>query len=318
MHNSYHIRAIIVIRFMSVLLLAGCARESTRTEASQEVVYPHPATASPIPVPSLEPTRTVPSPTTELPTLTIAATATLTPQQVLDEVRYLFDENGECALPCWWGIEPGETTWEGALTILSPLAMEIPPPWPLGGNSPSLASRVAYDLLIPVPRDIYPVRLNHRYVVQDDVVQKIELEIGKVDRYQLSKMLNDLGQPYEVWISTYSMTREGSLPFSAVLYYPEQAVLVRFDSEAEVEGDFVVGCPQDNSAFILVLWSVEKQYKSFEAAVNDTLWLGSFKNWNYQRLEDVTDIDPARFFEIFKVASNTSCIKSKAEHWPSP
>lgn len=61
-----------------------------------------------------------------------------------------------------------------------------------------------------MPRDIYPVRLHHRYVVQDDVVQKIELEMGEVVRYQLSKMLNDLGQPYEVWISTYSMTREQS------------------------------------------------------------------------------------------------------------
>ena len=318
MHHSYRIRAISVICFMIVLLLAGCARESAGTEASQEVASPHPATTSPIPTLSFEPTRTVPPPTATPPTPTTAATATLAPQQILDEVRYLFDENGGCSLPCWWGIEPGKTTWEEALAILSPLAMEIFPPWPLGGNSPSLASRIAYDILIPVSPDIYPVRLDHRYVVQDDVVQKIELEMGKVARYQLSKILNDLGQPYDVWISTYSMALEGSLPFSAMLYYPQQAVLVHFASEAEVEGDFVVGCPQDAPAFNLVLWRVEKQYKSFDAVVNDTLWLGSFNDWNYQRLENVTDIDPASFFETFKVAGNTTCIKSKAEHWPSP
>jgi len=318
-HNGYHIRAIIVLRFMSVLLLAGCARESAGTGASHEIAYPHPATASPIPTSSFEPTRTVLPPTADLPTPTIAATATLTPQQILDEVRHLFDENGGCALPCWWGIEPGKTTWEEALTILSPLAMRIFPPRIIP-NTAYLPTppEIAYDILIPVPRDIFPVRLGHRYVVQKDIVQKIEVEIGNVDSYRLSEMLNDLGQPHEVWISTYSKKHERSLPFTIVLYYPDQAVLVRFAGEAEVDGDFVVSCPQEYPVLALVLWSVDKQYKSFEAAVNDTLRLGPSRDWNYQRLEDVTDMNPASFFETFKVPETTACIKSKAEHWPSP
>lgn len=122
----------VIMFLMGILALASCMSPSARTalrgDAAVGSAYPSSATATPATISSPKPTRTVSPPTADLPTHTIAATATLTPQQILDEIRHLFDENGGCALPCWWGIEPGKTTWEEALTILSPLAMEIFPP----------------------------------------------------------------------------------------------------------------------------------------------------------------------------------------------
>lgn len=172
--------------------------------------------------------------------------------------------------------------------------------------------------MIPVPEDIYPTRLEHRYVVEKDVVQKIEVVVGNVDIYRLPEFLKNFGQPREIWVATYSRSREGSLPFTVVLYYPDQGILARFGSEAKVEGDLIVGCPQEYPALNLVLWSPDRKYLSFEEAVNDTLRLSPFEQWGYQRLEEISNLDTGSFNEVYKAASNLECIHTEASYWPSP
>lgn len=324
MNVSRSIQLLSVACLLSLILL-GCGQpnaQTTRPEDTAQEPAPSPSATATTPpttllTPTLEPVQTpIERPTRSNSTPTAAATATLSSQQVLDRVRQLLTGNAGCALPCWWGIEPGKTTWEAAEAILSPLALRIGDPRPLHiGAPPPKSSQVAYDVLIPVPPDVFPARLEHRYVVQEDIVQRIEVILGKVARYQLPPLLGELGQPPEIWVSTYSQQREGSHPFTVVLYYPDQGILARFDTEAEREGDFVIGCPQKSPALVMVLWFPDKPL-SFKEAVDDTLELGPFNEWQYQRLEDVTNLDPGTFFEIFRASDNSTCIKTEAGLWP--
>jgi hypothetical protein len=237
-------------------------------------------------------------------------TPTWASQQILDQVRHLLIENAGCALPCWWGIEPGKTTWEEAKVILSPVALQI-------GDPRRLSSQIAYDVLIPVPPDVFPTRLEQRYVVLNGVVQRMEVMPGELEVYRLSVLLAGLGQPEEVWIKTYARKREGSLPFSIVLYYPDRGVLVNLGTEADVESKYIIACPQAASASYLVLWSPEKLL-TLQEVVDGTLRLETFERWQYQKLDATTNLDTASFFETFLPPDNASCIRSEATHWPMP
>lgn len=293
------IQLIIVICFALLTALACTEPAVQPADITPEGV--HSETVSPTPSLTASPELTA----------TISAANTIEPQQAMDRVVELLSENGGCELPCWWGIEPGSTAWPDAEAILSPVASRIH----LYAQRSSLS---LYDVLVPVPKEIFPVRLEYRFEVEGDVVQKTEVIVGNVDRYRLSKLLNDFGAPREVWLTTYSKSRAGSLPFAMVLYYPDRGILAQFGNEATVEGDFVVSCPRNDSASILVLWSPDRAYPSFEAAVNDTLRLGSFKERGYHRLEEVTDLDAGAFFETFRTANDIDCIYTEASHWPSP
>ncbi|MBL8092370.1 MAG: hypothetical protein JNJ43_18700, partial [Anaerolineales bacterium] len=53
------------------------------------------------------------------PTLTLVATLSLENQ--LEIFTRLLEEDGECKLPCWWGIIPSQTTREEAVKIFESL-----------------------------------------------------------------------------------------------------------------------------------------------------------------------------------------------------
>lgn len=302
------------------LTLLSCARTNGRTAQSEDIAQETSApripeaTVTSTTLPTLTPELIeIPleqSPTPDEHTPTVAVTATWNLQQVLEYVRELLTDNAECVLPCWWGIEPGKTTWQMAEAILSPLALQI-------GAPRRVSSQIAYDVLIPVPPDIFPTRLLHRYVVQDGIVQRMEVMLGDLAAYRLPELLAKLGEPNEVWIETYARKREGSLPFLIVLYYPDQGVLASFGIEADVEDGYVVACPQTSLASYLVLWS-PVSLLPIEEAVDDTLWLGPFEQWQYKRLETVTDLDSGSFFETFRTPNSSTCIQSEATQWPMP
>jgi hypothetical protein len=56
---------------------------------------------------------------TNTPTLTHVPTLTIS--QFRNKVFELLENNGGCKLPCWWGIEPGSTSWEETRSIFTKL-----------------------------------------------------------------------------------------------------------------------------------------------------------------------------------------------------
>ncbi|MBX7252386.1 MAG: hypothetical protein K1X50_10410 [Candidatus Promineofilum sp.] len=327
LHRETTLAKLLCVSIPILALLAACGAkeagssvarvatpEPTAASGPLASATPRQGTATTVPLPTLTPDPvqiTVGQPTpSDNNTSIVMVTPMWASQQILDQVRHLLIENAGCALPCWWGIEPGKTTWEEAKVILSPVALQI-------GDPRRLSSQIAYDVLIPVPPDVFPTQLEQRYVVQDGVVQRMEVMPGELEVYQLSELLAGLGQPEEVWIKTYARKREGSLPFSIVLYYPDRGVLVDLGTEADVESKYIIACPQAASASYLVLWSPEKLL-TLQEVVDGTLRLETFERWQYQKLDATTNLDAASFFETFLPPDNASCIRSEATHWPMP
>src|SRR5512138_2325272 len=120
---AQHAKVIIISCLsVSVLLCAsGCTPKST---ASSTQVPPSPLErltnpSQVTPSPTLKPT------TTTTPTLpaTFTPVPTLTTKQAQTKIRELFETNGRCKLPCWWGITPGISANDAFYNFIQSIAM---------------------------------------------------------------------------------------------------------------------------------------------------------------------------------------------------
>jgi hypothetical protein len=87
---------------------------------------PHPLVATPIETPSLTASLIAPTVTPSLiptstiePTTTFTQFPTLSPDQLDTVIIKLLKPNLQCQLNCWWGIVPGQTTWQKTQQWLS-------------------------------------------------------------------------------------------------------------------------------------------------------------------------------------------------------
>lgn len=93
--------------------LTSCTSSETVIPANTSPVS---VVLTPIPTIAANPTSSL----TVTPTRTPFSTLTnLQPEQHHANIVRLLETNGGCELPCWWGITPGETTWEEAERLLS-------------------------------------------------------------------------------------------------------------------------------------------------------------------------------------------------------
>lgn len=288
------------------LALSSAVFTATPTATSTQLATPTPSpTSTTLPTSTPVPTRT-PTPT-PLPTLPADQAQAL----MLD----LFRNNAGCRLPCWWGITPGQTPWETAQRFLATFASGI-----AQGSSAEHHFNTVYLI---VPTEIYPhvvefyPVLTQDYDVIDGIVEVIEVEPGLVPNYDLSEFLKAYGSPTEVWLRTYNQAREGDLQFDVVLFYPQQGILARYATQAQVVGSRIRGCPQQKPAAILALWSPERVL-TFSEATSQTGDIRNEEWWPYRPLPEATGMDEATFYQTFQRSNNSTCLETPADLWPQP
>ncbi len=132
----------------------------------------------------------------------------------------------------------------------------------------------------------------------------------------VSNLLDEYGQPKEVWIRTYNQSREGDLPFDTVLFYPGKGFMVRYAKAATEQGDLIKGCPQDTGAPILAVWSYDEELLFPEA--NSRTLNFTAEGWAYLSLEEATEMSVEMFYETFKDPDKTICLETPENLWPSP
>jgi hypothetical protein len=126
---------------ITAIVVIGCSTGSSTPVEKLEIptlTIQSEAVTETIAIPTEIPTLTTtqsPIPTTALPistiTLTSEPTLTWTPLPTLSPgeadvlVMDLLENNAGCQLPCWWGIWPGETTWDEAKYYLETFASKI-------------------------------------------------------------------------------------------------------------------------------------------------------------------------------------------------
>ena len=107
---------------IAYLFGTGC---SARMTAENEPAPTNLALSTAIPMVDREQPAPIPTRTTPIVRAT-ARTATATPDSNLF-LNNALRSNGNCRLPCWWSIVPGQTDWVSAEAFLSPLSLQVVP-----------------------------------------------------------------------------------------------------------------------------------------------------------------------------------------------
>jgi hypothetical protein len=139
MTKELSMNKLVIVYFFILVLLQSCSSLKFVTETEAIIETPQLAistqsvqnkvisvpTATGITVSSRTPTFAATSTPTPAPTLTWTAIPTLNILERDQQLRELMKTNGNCSLPCFWGIEPKEDSWPDFKRLLNRLDLQI-------------------------------------------------------------------------------------------------------------------------------------------------------------------------------------------------
>lgn len=324
----------IFIGIICASVMWGCSSQRPETNTIQTAVGVSPSgivpqTASPADTPTA-----IPGTATFVPTPTVVPTLSeIEAQQYVSE---LLETNGGCKLPCFWGIEPGKSTEEEAVTMLQQLS-------PLGKpeifSSGARVINIEPTLFAQSDEIIIDPDVSEDMVVSFHFGDKLVKDYGfeakalkgsyvydyepfgeRLARFRLPNVLADMGIPGGVGITTTkdNITRNGKQligGFSVYLFYPEQGFFIHYTTQARVVGKMVRGCLADASIEI-------HAYPPGNASqFSDLLrFTGGEGRWPlfdsgfYRSIETAMEMTPEQFYEKYSNPEN-DCMETAAELW---
>ncbi len=223
----------------------------------------------------------------------------------------LLKNNGNCLLPCWWGITPGVTKWAVANQFLATFAKSITQ----GGiyevpqdQGVYLATNYAVDTVLGTsPQETHVI-----YEVIDGVVDLIYVyPDGTFWHFQLNQILTTYGKPSEVWVDAEPGSPAGDV-FHLYVFYRLQGFIANYDDYPMTKsGNILRSCP-NSSGPTLKLW-VPGQRQTFYSAE----WgPGTSAGPSYARpLEVATGMTIDTFFQTFKTLDTSQCLKAPVDIW---
>ena len=301
----------------SVVLVLGLVRcapgdvGATAEEGERGADASKTATTAPTIQASTTPT---PSRTPLLPTFT--PLPTLSPTEAEALVQELFETNGGCNLPCWWGITPGESSWNSTIQFLSTFASKIVL---LGGRN---TGRQSFEINYRYPS----IGLNNRifFSVENNVVDSINIDPDYNNnsfQFQLNKLLTGYGKPEEIFMYLrWPITHPGELhfyPFRLVLHYPDQNIIAYYSFKGLPNNGTVYVCTPSEVLPELFLYSPSSSIdvnKIIQGYIHGR-FVEDDEILSLPRMEDYTNMSLDVFYETFADANSIACLETPESFW---
>lgn len=263
--------------------------------------------------PPVVPTSTPFVLTTEEP----VALPTISFDAVQSFVLELTNDNQNCLLPCFWNITPGETEWQNAEAFLSTFAYRISYGAADGTFSdvPVGDSFIAWmSLFLP---ELSNAPFSYAFDVRDGIVTMVDASILSVPNNTLPSILNEYGQPNEIWVLTANAPMDDVLGFYLTLFYAQHHFMLGYGGDGEVINGKVHGCLSgEEESFHLVAWSQEEELTFAETT--EGLHKPRRPIIYNLPLEEATGMSVDIFYETFKMANEPICLETPTELWPGP
>lgn len=282
------------------------------TELSQDTTTPIFTTRHiPASIPSETATPTASPSATSVPTPTFTPLPTLADAQAQAEILDLLKNNAGCKLPCWWGITPGETTWQEAIHFLQSLSPRIVR-WGQGEITTETINRSGgFNIYLDVPEYI---RQKNNLYMSFPVSENIIYRIITHATIPLSELLTTYGKPSEVWVRVDPNALYFDLPFVMAIYYPEQYIIATYYDEIAVYSrqGYIYGCFDKNLYFFnnptLSLWSpgIELSWQN----IDPLLHMNAIPS-----LEEAIGMDIETFYQTYKDPNKRPCVESPEGLW---
>lgn len=219
------------------------------------------------------------------------------------KVEEMLKTNGGCELPCWWGVEPGKTKFSSFVIDFSSLTSliaikEI-------DDKQSLIAEIKF----PVSEMVSTTYLTHRYEVQNNIIWKLEVEPGDIDKYVFNQLLQDYKDPEEVWVEGI-IDPSNNNPYEIYAYYPSRGILVAFGLTGTIISDRVHICPGSIPASFLILWEPEMR-ESFLDFAGKTYYLAPLQN-----VRNLLPLNKATNLSINEIMKQ-NCFDTPKNLWPT-
>lgn len=179
-------------------------------------------------------------------TPTLELKPTLSANESKEEIRNLIKTNGNCNLPCFWGISPGETKIDNTENVLRYLGFRI---YDFSLESNVTSREVARDLNWPDKKILIDVS----FMSQNNIIQYIQSSLvfnndsSLGSNFSLSQTYKDLGKPsrVKVFVDKFPGGNIEKTNYYLWVYYDELGTLMRFENgQATKSGDGYQICPR--------------------------------------------------------------------------
>jgi hypothetical protein len=234
----------------------------------------------------------------------------------------LLFNNGNCRLPCFWGIYPGITGPDAAIQVLYPLS-SISGLTSLDNESGTIhpiykIEELIYRFHISYEVEKGKIKLLHLYAYaenekSDEFIFDSDYFGNLIAYYSLSGVMDRYGRPSSILLKTQLSSITGNIyqMFDILLIYPAQGIIVNYTTKSHISGKDIIACLENSHINLALLPSKN------EAGVDEYLsqrWYDELPS--YKPLEEVTGLSNDDFYIIFK-ASPTQCIKTQVDLWPT-
>jgi hypothetical protein len=277
---------------------------------------------------------------THTPTLTPTSTITYIPTLPTEEARLrlldLIANNGNCRLPCFWGITPGTSTSIDAQKILNPLSS-------ISGFTDFtdlLNSGSGTGAIQPIYNDgklTISISIGFITYPENNIVRSISIYTEAYNSvsdpsnpgfifnsmvfgrqlafYMLPHILSEYGRPSSVLLHSLPGPNErGEMGlFYLALFYPNQGFVVHYTTMARMSGSNILGC-MANAHVTLDVYPSEQSdnfYGQLPDAYSDIALV------SYKPLEEVTSMSLDQFYQTFNKPTD-QCIVTASANWPEP
>jgi hypothetical protein len=322
---------------MLLAVACGNARPTSR---------PSPTPSNTPPIPTFNAPTNPPTPTST-PTSVPTVVPTLVEEDARLQLAHLLSTNGGCRLPCLWGIDRDQTTYQQAQAVIAPLT-GISTLWAFKPDFSQIYAKyfepgvriATYDFNLWDPPPLTPfldldfyVSTSHdtinRIVLRTRVLTKVpgpygyyfahvfdNLRFGNLIRnYMLPRILADQGVPAYAGIAvTAERPSNTDAGFEILLLYPDRGLLAQYAIPLHMTGTTYFGCPS-SAVPELHIEVLPPGEAAFSDALNPTDW-ATYLNSRYETLFDATGMTLDQFTTTFRTASQ-ECIHTPLQLWPS-
>lgn len=256
--------------------------------------------------PTLIPSRT--STITQIPSFT--PLPTLSQNIAKQKIYKLVRDNGGCRLPCWWGINPGKTSWNEAHQFLSSIITDTESTKQIC-YSEDEKSDCFFNFYFKYSYS-NDFKGGGNIEVQDQRINKIFIGPGALKQmFQIHQILKEYGKPDEVFIQTDSTTLYERRDFILVLLYSSQYFMAYYTFNAKDSGGIIFGCPREISPQIDI-WSSNR----FVSMTEIEQWtLGTDPLTTLQPLDKVSNMNIDAFYKAFINPNQIECIQTPISVW---
>lgn len=253
-----------------------------------------------------QPTSTLDFISTNSPTSPAIGRATESPTimvtKSIPSLEDLIKTNGDCSLPCFWGIRPGITTWTEAMDLFSQLDIQG-----VIGTSP----RNFKYFTANVEANSVAILLN--LYQKDDIVGAILLTISNkppltgphpdIEQYLIKKTFMNLGRPTDVLLKLDFAPGGPSetSSYSFWVTYDSYGLKEDYIGSIEQPGDSKV-CPEVTfEQVVLYLYSPSLDFVPWGPDISD----------DAEKLENLTSITATDFFQLSTNSDTPVCLEIK-------